>query len=197
MNFYFVEKVSKEDRSSVMAALRNVMQSMYRGFNVKPVMMDASKDQDQIFLEVPDGLLWGRILAEPFSLQSYKMLCDEWDDWVQATGEKLMLYIFFPCVTDGLFDALGIREETLLNLTRREGVRFFEYFFLSPADQEGIALREWSLHELIKKMPSLNRAVRDTSASRNVPYRFFREACLNSQELDEFLDLGVLLKRVS
>ena len=142
MNFYFVEKVYREDRISILNALRHVMQSMYRGFSVKPVLHNASADHDQLFLEVPDGLLWCRVLFEPFSLSLFKSLCDEWKDWIQITGERVMLYIFFPCVTDGTFDFRMMSNQEKQELLNQDGIRFFEYFFMMPDGSEGIALWE-------------------------------------------------------
>ncbi|MBN1687826.1 MAG: hypothetical protein JW893_01865 [Candidatus Omnitrophica bacterium] len=193
MNFFFVEKVTKQDRQAMMTALRDVMQSMYRGFNVKPVLVNASIEHDQIFLEVPDGLLWGRIMFEPFSLTTYKSLCDEWDDWMRITGEKLRLFIFFPSISDGVMDLISISRDEKERLLSREGVRLFEYFFMAPQEREGMALREWALLDLAERIPSieLEKAVDDIDER----YHFFRDAKLDRSELDDFIELGVEAKQ--
>ncbi len=157
------------------------VRDFYRGFELKPALMSLPGSDFQFFFEGPDGLIWGKVFCRRVHREDFNKLDGQIRYWIQAMGEEVTLYLFFP-----FQDCAEILPEW------GDEVHCFQY------DQVGWEKKgQWLFHpwnEEPKKQEGETRPTRHVSRASSA-YPFFRQAQLSCEELKELVEIASDLKR--
>lgn len=201
MKVYSIRRNRDQSLNTVTEALKEAMTEYFHCF------------LSEIPFEMPHGhpaLFWGqsvegwfcvRVFYEPFGPRQWEALRGEIEH-LERHVTSFLFYVFFPSL-DKEWEA-GLPAKSLVdwNASAFREIRFLEYFFLSPSEQnkEAIALKEHlrasasdseSYRQLGKRHPG-EKGRRGPLCEP--PYNFFRVSALSREELSEFLELGLKLK---
>ncbi len=206
MLYYSVESYQPRDSRDIFESVRHAMFQAYDGVILDETLAFLMDGYRYFWGRSLFGRFCARVYYQPMSKRDFYDLQDEMRGF-QERVRKFALFVFSPGFTKDFEEMILAMPPEAKAKWMPGDLRFVQYFILKPyrKGQEAMAIKEFHRYTDVNtaenggfetRMALEANQSKERCASDARSYNFFREARLSREELLEFMELGLRLRKI-